>query len=175
MAITNVQIIKLLENYLEYFPEEVKYIQPLRSALATACPLTDRNCYPEHITCSIALLDKTGEKVLLAKHRKLERWLYPGGHIEHEDTSLFAAGFRELVEETNISPSTIQAWWAWPQQYPFSIDKHRIPENSVKQEVEHWHWDFRFICQLKQDVLVTPSNELAAIQFVPFKCKLFEK
>ena len=56
----------------------------------------------KHFTASAFVLNPHRE-VLLVHHRKLGVWLYPGGHIEFNETPDDAA-LREVVEETGVCP-----------------------------------------------------------------------
>ena len=60
-----------------------------------------------HITASAVVLDAAAERTLLVYHRKLERWLQPGGHVEAADADLVAAALREATEETSIADLVI--------------------------------------------------------------------
>src|SRR4051812_13856407 len=55
-----------------------------------------------HITASAVVMDADAERTLLIYHRKLSRWLQPGGHVEPSDVSLAEAALREATEETAI-------------------------------------------------------------------------
>jgi len=55
---------------------------------------------PGHITCTGLVLAPDGERILLVHHRRLDRWLLPGGHVEPEDAEIEDAARREVVEET---------------------------------------------------------------------------
>jgi 8-oxo-dGTP pyrophosphatase MutT (NUDIX family) len=41
-----------------------------------------------------------GDRILIVHHRRLDRWLLPGGHIEPEDAEVWDASRREVLEET---------------------------------------------------------------------------
>ncbi len=54
------------------------------------------------IVAGVLIISEDGPEVLLVKHRKLGVWIYPGGHLEENETPLECA-VREVVEETGAS------------------------------------------------------------------------
>ncbi len=86
--------------------------------------------------------------MLFMHHRKLRRWLLPGGHVEQSDPSLAATAAREADEETRvqINPGCIPRL--------VGIDVHGIP--AKKTEPFHLHhdliWCFR---AMTADIAVT--------------------
>lgn len=67
----------------------------------TPRPFSRLQYAPGHITMSAIILDPKIASVLLVWHRKLNRWLQPGGHVETDEEPL-AAALRETEEETGI-------------------------------------------------------------------------
>lgn len=54
-----------------------------------------------HICTSAILIDPKTKKILLVHHKKLKKWVQPGGHIEDgEDPE--EATLREIYEETGL-------------------------------------------------------------------------
>ncbi|NDJ90557.1 NUDIX hydrolase [Mycolicibacter kumamotonensis] len=62
-----------------------------------------RECVPGHITASAAVLDHTGERVLLTLHPRVGRWVQLGGHCEDADADIVNAALREATEESGIT------------------------------------------------------------------------
>jgi 8-oxo-dGTP pyrophosphatase MutT (NUDIX family) len=91
---------------------------------------------PGHLTASAFVLSPDLQAVLLIFHRKLQKWLQPGGHFETGDVDPLAAARRELLEECGVEASTLQ-------DGIFDIDIHAIPSNAV--EPAHLHFDLRFL------------------------------
>jgi len=71
--------------------------------------------------CGILIVEN---KVLLIKHRKLNIWLCPGGHIEQDEMPHLAAE-REFFEETGIK---VKASFG---QLPRSIELKKMTDDSV--------------------------------------------
>lgn len=110
----------------------------------------DRTLAVGHITASCWIIDETLEYALLTHHRKLDRWLQLGGHIE-DDRDILSAALREAREESglaDIQPVDITI---------FDVDAHTIP--ARKQEPEHTHYDIRFLFQAKRGDRLTISDE----------------
>ncbi|MFL6166854.1 MAG: NUDIX hydrolase [Ornithinibacter sp.] len=74
---------------------------------------------PAHLTASCVVLDAGGERVLLTLHRKANEWFQLGGHLEVEDSSLWAAARREGREESGIG--TLE-----PLPHPVQLDRHTL-------------------------------------------------
>lgn len=60
----------------------------------------------EKIDFTVALLIVEAGRVLVVKHRKLKRWLPPGGHIELDEDPEQAA-VREALEETGLNIAVV--------------------------------------------------------------------
>jgi 8-oxo-dGTP pyrophosphatase MutT (NUDIX family) len=99
----------------------------------------DRRIREGHLTGSAVVLSATGDKTLLVHHRKLERWLQPGGHAEPDETSGEAVALREAHEETGIAALALH-----PQApRPLDLDVHFIPSSAG--EPAHQHLDLRYL------------------------------
>ena len=59
-----------------------------------------------HFCASAFVINPKDKTILLVKHRKFDRWLQPGGHIEDDETPEEAAT-REVFEETGIKTKLI--------------------------------------------------------------------
>ena len=88
-----------------------------------------------HFTGSAWLVTADGQRTLLMLHRKLMRWLQPGGHADG-DPDLAAVALREAEEETGLRDLAVL-----PEI--FDLDRHRIP--ARRDEPEHWHYDVRYV------------------------------
>lgn len=59
----------------------------------------DESAHPTHVTASAVVVGRRG--VLLHRHRKLGRWMQPGGHVDPGEDPPSAAA-RECREETGL-------------------------------------------------------------------------
>ncbi len=109
---------------------------------------------PGHITCSGLVLSPTRAAILLVLHRRLGRWLLPGGHVEAADDSPAAAARREVMEETGARiPSGIA-----PRLV--GIDVHGIPPR--RDEPFHLHHDLSFLFHAESERF-TVSEEVREV------------
>ena len=95
----------------------------------------DRAFAPGHVTASAWIVDPQRLRVVLLHHRKLERWLQLGGHVDG-DPDVRRSALREAREESGLR--TLRAI----ADDIYDIDVHRIPARGV--EPEHDHYDLRF-------------------------------
>lgn len=99
-----------------------------------------------HLTASAWVLDRTQTHVVMIHHRKLNRWLQPGGHIDDSDASWRSAALRELAEETGLTRFVELS----DEECLFDVDVHLIP--ARKDELAHLHYDLRFLFVADTDV-----------------------
>jgi 8-oxo-dGTP pyrophosphatase MutT (NUDIX family) len=144
------EIHSTVAEYLARYPGERGRLDSLLSSLALGRNVASRSTLEGHVTCGALLLDANGRS-LQVRHKTLDRWLYPGGHVEPHDPSLMAAALRELQEETGISADTVAAVG---DGLPLDIDLHRIPANAGKGEHEHWHADFLYLFRGSTEAVV---------------------
>ena len=66
---------------------------------------------PGHVTCTGVVLGRERDRVLLVHHRRLKRWLLPGGHCEAGDLTIDSVAKREVIEETGLDCRVSKAAW----------------------------------------------------------------
>lgn len=112
-----------------------------------------------HFTGSAWLVDRSGERVLLTHHRKLQRWLQLGGHADG-DSDLASVALREACEESGLADLTAE-----PEI--FDVDRHWIPER--KSEPGHWHYDVRYVVRVGGDENFAVSDESLELAWVSIR------
>src|SRR4051794_10827820 len=111
---------------------------------------------PGHITTSGLVLSPDTDRILILHHRRLDRWLLPGGHVESADPTIDAAAAREVLEETGIAVSGGVLAGA---------DVHGIPTNG--REPYHLHHDLLFSFRADADVLQVSDESHAVAWCTP--------
>ncbi|WP_341749260.1 NUDIX hydrolase [Candidatus Tisiphia endosymbiont of Sialis lutaria] len=160
-----------IKNYVSNFQEENEYKQRMLDFLDNCENPFSRETKEGHFTSSGFLLNSSKTKFLLMHHRKLGKWLQPGGHCDGNN-DLLAVAIKEAQEESgilDIEPVSKQI---------YDIDVHFIPTivNSGEfgarsdgatpisnrramsddvpnfssidynaKEQEHYHYDVRFL------------------------------
>jgi 8-oxo-dGTP pyrophosphatase MutT (NUDIX family) len=99
----------------------------------------DRGIPEGHLTGSAVVVSAAGDRVLLLHHRKLRRWLQPGGHAELGEREGEVVALREAREETGIEGLVLHPTAA----QPLDVDVHPIPARDV--EPAHRHLDLRYL------------------------------
>ncbi|GAB3699425.1 NUDIX hydrolase [Spirosoma flavus] len=116
----------------------------------------ERSLLIGHITGSAWIVSLDHQQTLLIHHRKLDRWLQPGGHADG-DPDVAAVALREAQEETGLTSLRLVS----PTIY--DVDIHPIPaRNDVP---EHLHYDIRFLLEADPQEPFGDSDEIKNIQW----------
>jgi len=152
------ELLYKLDNYQTSFSEEMNFIPRFKSLLSNFENCYERSLISGHMTGSAWVIDKSKKTVLLVHHKKLGKWLQPGGHADGEENIVNVA-IKEATEETGLSSLQLNS------ENIFDIDIHLIPR--YKSVPSHYHHDIRFlfIADSKEQFTVSSeSNELAWIE-----------
>jgi 8-oxo-dGTP pyrophosphatase MutT (NUDIX family) len=115
-----------------------------------------------HLTGSGFVLDAARERILLLHHRKLDRWLQPGGHGEGE-TDPRRVALREIEEETGLGAGDLAPF---PDERLLDVDVHLIPARAG--EPAHPHLDLRYGFVARVGVEARVSDESRALGWFLF-------
>ena len=158
-------LLKLLEKHQPYNETEEDSLLEMIQFVQANENCFDRTLASGHITGSAWLVDKNLGHVFFTHHKKLNRWLQPGGHSDG-DANTLAVAMREASEESGIEDVFIQPLIT----DIYDVDIHTIP--ARKNEAEHKHYDVRFILETDRNhplIISDESNEIAwvAIEDIP--------
>jgi 8-oxo-dGTP pyrophosphatase MutT (NUDIX family) len=123
----------------------------------TPAPFTRTQFTPGHITGTAAVLHPAAEAVLVVHHRRLNRWLLPGGHVEEGDAEIYDTARREAIEETGVRIADIA------KPVLVGIDVHGIP--GARGEPYHLHHDIVIGFRAASDI-IAPSEETREVAWV---------
>ncbi len=124
----------------------------------------DRRLAEGHLTGSAITVSADGRRVLLLHHRKLGRWLQPGGHAEPGETSGEQVALREATEETGIAGLALHP----TAPRPLDVDVHDIPARDA--EPAHAHLDLRYLVVAPPAPVASPDRaELEALSWVAWE------
>ena len=142
-----------LGEYASRHPDEVEPVARFTRFLQSHPAVFERSHLTGHFTGSAWLISADGARVLLMHHRKLGRWLQPGGHADG-DADLARVALREAQEETGVKDLRIEGGI-------FDLDRHRIP--ARRNEPEHWHYDVRYVVRAGSDERFVINGESRAL------------
>jgi len=142
------KIISIIKEYYEIYPHEKSSLW--EKLLASEVSIFSRKNKTGHITASAILLSADCTKILLVRHKFLQKLLQPGGHVDENETTLEASK-RELSEETGLTDFEYIKYSDENELLPLDIDIHAIPISPKKNEEAHYHYDFRYLYFMKSD------------------------
>ncbi len=148
----------LITYYRTPFEEEKDFLADFLSLLDD--PLAFRRERIEgHFTASSWIVNKRRTHTLLTLHRKLHKWLQLGGHADGNE-NLMEVAMNEAKEESGLDSLRLV------DRFIFDIDRHIIPAND--KDIQHFHYDVRFLLEAEMDepLVISPeSKDLAWVSF----------
>ncbi len=129
----------------------------IRRFVASESRCFENDCWAGHVTGSAWVLSKDASHTLLILHRKLGRWLQPGGHSDGNPNTR-AVALREAREETGM---TIEL----DSPAIFDLDIHEIPQRGAQPA--HRHLDLRFVMCADASEAPVRNHETRDIRWVP--------
>jgi 8-oxo-dGTP pyrophosphatase MutT (NUDIX family) len=150
------KLLELLGKYQPVEPEQAALKAVFMEFVAIYPDCCERHCVPGHLTGSAWLVSGDGQRAALMHHRKLGRWLQPGGHADG-DADLAAVAQREAGEETGLTDLELST-------EIYDLDRHEIPARG--QEPAHWHYDMRFVVRANGSEVFVQNSESLALAWV---------
>lgn len=150
------RLIALLQEHTPADATEHAMTQATIEFVSTHPDCFDRSLLIGHVTGSAWIVSPDRQQVLLIHHRKLDRWLQPGGHADG-DPNVAAVALREAQEETGLTSLRIVG------DGIFDVDIHEIP---LRKDVPaHLHYDIRFLLEADPSEAFGNSDEITNIQW----------
>ena len=118
-----------------------------------------------HFTASAIII--SNGKVLLIWHKKSNQWLYPGGHVEPNE-SPDEAVIREVKEETGLDCQIMSdAVYHYQANDVFSLPHPiAILDEVIDSETQHRHIDYVYQCVVNSDNV--QLNQIEAAHYTWF-------
>lgn len=113
-----------------------------------------RTCRAGHLTGSALVVSADGSEIVMLHHRKLRRWLQPGGHCDG-DANLAAVALREATEETGLDGLRVDP-------VPVDLDVHQVNPPS---EGPHLHLDTRFLVVASEGATLAGNHESTEVRW----------
>ena len=148
-------LLRLLDAYAPHDDAEAAMRERMIAFVRQTIHALDPDHPPGHVTGSAWVLDPPRRRVLLTFHRKLDRWLQLGGHVDPGE-AVPEAAVREAREESGLPAIALSPGI-------FDVDIHLIPVRGVR--AAHLHYDVRFLC-VGPDVTPVASAESRAVAWV---------
>jgi 8-oxo-dGTP pyrophosphatase MutT (NUDIX family) len=158
MTPRHVALRSLLEAHQTTTPEEAKHLESILEVLSVKRTAFDRTEYePGHITASAFVIHPSEPAAALVSHRKIGRWLQPGGHVEPDDADIESAARREVVEEIGVEGLSSLGL--------VDVDVHVFPQRV--EQPQHLHLDVRIGFVARSGRLVE-GEETDGVRWAPF-------
>ncbi len=110
-----------------------------------------RHSHAAHLTASAVITDATADRVLLALHAKVGRWLQTGGHLEPDDLGLADAAHREAVEESGLTSLVVDP-------VPLLLSEHPAP---CRPDCRHLDVQFHAVAEVVAPTVSAESTDVA--------------
>lgn len=136
---------------------EAVSLERLQSELDRLARPLDELADRTHVTASAIVVGRRG--VVLHRHRRLGRWLQPGGHVEAGE-AVWAAAQREAAEETGL-----RVWQPSAGPRLLHVDVHPGPRG-------HTHLDVRYLLEAADCEPAPPPGESPVVAWFGWEAAL---
>ena len=150
-------LLKELKEY-SYLNKELSVVEEMLDFYHREGNPFSRNCLAGHFTGSAFIVDPELDKVLLCHHRKINKWLQPGGHADG-NSDLLEVAKQEVLEECGLYINSID-------KKIFDLDIHHIP--TFKNIFAHKHYDVRFLFEVDSNRPIKCSEESNDLRWISF-------
>lgn len=112
----------------------------------------------KHFCVTVYIFNPISKKFLFIKHKKLLKWLLPGGHIDPNENPEDAA-IREVKEETGLDVKLVGERFPTEKDLikPYALQKNTIKEN------EHEHYDLIYLAYSNNEDVILNDVETDGI------------
>lgn len=167
---------KTLADYENFFLSSQSYdptwdVEYQRSCLAKMRELVSssqnyllRENHFAHFTASAMVVSKDFKRVVLLHHKKLEKWLQPGGHADGQ-ADLAQVALKEASEETGIEG--LRLFSSSHGVVALDLDIHEIP--ARKTDPQHYHYDVRFLIEATNSEKLVINHESNDLKWLTFE------
>lgn len=128
--------------------------------------------HKRHFTVTGYVVNPDRTKLLMIHHKKLNKWLPPGGHLEENEIPHEGA-IREVLEETGVVATPVvlddpelnlQGEVDVQIPRPYALLYQKIPESS--KDIEHIHLDMVYLLEADDSLETTAQlGEVFAAQW----------
>lgn len=144
------KLLNLLAIYTKKHPTEKACANQIIEFIEQYDTCFNRELSVGHMTGSAWIVNLAGTHTLLTHHRKLNKWLQPGGHADG-DSNMLQVAKKEADEESGLKGLAIG------NGEIFDIDIHQIPARA--NEEQHLHFDIRFVFRAQESEEYRVSDE----------------
>ena len=148
------QLISQLREYMPESSEEETHLKRIIDLVHQNqyYDITEKTRNDHHLTGSAIIISKLG--VCLHFHKRINKWLQAGGHIDLGETPLITAQ-RETLEETGLTPEF--------GEKIFDIDVHDTGYGHV-------HYDIRYLGFCENTFINPPADESQKVAWFSYDC-----
>jgi 8-oxo-dGTP pyrophosphatase MutT (NUDIX family) len=150
------ELLAALGRHAPFDAHEARMLAQITNFVEGHADCFERSQRAGHVTGSAWVVDQARERTLLVHHRRLGRWLQPGGHADGNPDVLEVA-IREAEEETGLPARPVSA-------VIFDVDAHQIPARGA--EPAHIHYDIRFLLEADGRLAPVVSEESHEVRWV---------